>query len=117
MKELRWLWRRLWGSIMGHYVFEGRNVVLDLKHEDAVFAVICGDVIEIRKTDGTTELIPKSPKNIGQLVGYCYVIERKTVEMEVVEAEIEESCLQTERREKWRRSKGLNLISSSKFDK
>ena len=94
-----------------NFKFDGKNVVADLKHVEAVCAIIKGDVIEILRTNGEIERIPKTIHNIGQLVGYCYVVEQKVVEMEVVDVEIEQSKNSENTRNAWRTSNGLGISS------
>lgn len=98
----------------GCFQFEGKNVVKDLKHVQSVHATIKGNIIEILTTDGSVETVPNTSVNIGQLVGFCYVSEKKTSDdLEVIEFEIQESKDKELERTTWRKSKELDSSNSS----
>lgn len=114
MKWVYYFLRKLKGFLMSCFVFNGQNVVSDLKHIDTVFAVIKGNMIEITKTDGTWETVPKTNTNIGQLVYYCIVTERNyNADLLLIEEEIPESKLVSEQRDIWRK---LNNLTPSKIN-
>ena len=116
MKWLRSILKRIWRFFMKHgcFKFQGKNVVQDLEYVQSVYAVIKGTLIEITKKDGSIETIPNTANNIGQLVGYCYVVERRSNDdFEIVEEEIQESKDAKEKRNAWRESKKLDVSESS----
>ena len=107
-----------WRKIMGKFRFEGKNVIQDLEFIKTVSATVKGDFIEIKLNDGTVESVPKTDINIGQLVNYCCVLEKKTTDdLEIIEFEIEESKECEENRKAWRKSKNLDSESTIKFKK
>jgi hypothetical protein len=116
MKSVLNLLARIWRYFMsyGSFQFEGKNVVQDLKLVQAVHATVKGSIIEILTIGGTTETVPRTSVNIGQLVGYCYVSEVKiSDDLEVIEFEIKESKEKELERVAWRKSKGLESNTSS----